>query len=117
MTCHNCKSLARKFGKNKQGKQRFYCNTCRRAFVERNETLRDDLRLPLDKALQCLQLLLEGCSVRSAERITGLVVEDVQADEMWTYVGCKEKNKVGKDNAEMDRLGDAYTFVAIERNS
>jgi IS1 family transposase len=96
----------------------------------------------LDKALQALQLLLEGCSVRSAERITGvhrdtilrtlllagerceklfedrirgLVVEDVQADEIWTYVGCKEKNKAGKDNA--DRLGDAYTFVGIERNT
>jgi hypothetical protein len=25
------------------------------------------------------------------------------------YVGCKEKNKAGKDNT--DRLGDAYTFV------
>ena len=142
MTCHNCKALARKFGKNRQGKQRFYCNTCKRAFIERQETLRDDLRLPLDKALQALQLLLEGCSVRSAERITGvhrdtilrvlllagerceklfedrirgLVVEDVQADEIWTYVGCKEKHKVGKENA--DRLGDAYTFVGIERNS
>jgi len=144
MTCHNCKAVARKFGKNKQNKQRYYCNTCKRAFVERTETLSEDSRLPLEKALQALQLLLEGCSVRSAERITGVhrdtilrtlllagerceklfedrlrgvPVEDVQADEIWTYVGCKEKNKAGKENAEQDRLGDAYTFVGIERNT
>src|ERR1043166_794382 len=72
MVCHNCKALARKFGKNRQGKQRFYCNTCRRAFIERTETLRDDLRPPLDKALQCLRMLLEGCSLRSVSRITGV---------------------------------------------
>lgn len=116
MTCHNCKALARKFGKNKQGKQRFYCNTCRRAFIERQETLRDDLRLPLDKALQCLHMLLEGCSLRSvsrltgvhkqtimdmlviagerceklmADRIKGVAVKDVEADEIWGF--CKMK--------------------------
>jgi hypothetical protein len=29
------------------------------------------MRLPLDKALLCLRLLLEGVSVRSTERVTG----------------------------------------------
>ena len=90
MTCHNCKALARKFGKNKQGKQRFYCNTCGRAFIERTETLRDDLRLPLDKAIQALQLLLEGCSVRSAERITGVHRDTI----LRTQIGrasCRER--------------------------
>ena len=30
------------------------------------------MRLPLDQAVRILQLLLEGMSVRSAERITGV---------------------------------------------
>lgn len=99
--------------------------------------------LPMDKAVLCLQLLVEGNSLRSVERITGVTshtlldllviagekaerlmsdkikdvpVRDVQADEMWGYVGMKEKTKKrqGKDT---ETLGDAYTFVAIERHS
>jgi len=72
MTCHNCKAKARKYGKNRQGKQRFYCNTCRKAFIEKTETLREDKRLPLDKVLQCVEMLLEGCSIRSVQRMTGV---------------------------------------------
>ncbi|MGA2902909.1 MAG: IS1 family transposase [Candidatus Korobacteraceae bacterium] len=98
------------------------------------------MRLPLDRALLCLQLLLEGNSVRSAERITGvhrdtilallevageraetlltqrirgLSVRDVQCDEIWGWVGMKEKNKT----IDTDLLGDAYCFVAIERTT
>lgn len=143
MTCHNCKALARKFGKNRQGKQRFYCNTCRKAFIERQETLRDDLRLPLDKALQCLNMLLEGCSLRSVSRLTGVhkqtimdmlviagerceklmtdrikgvAVKDVEADEIWGFVGCKNRHKLNKGITD-PKVGDAYTFVGIERNT
>ena len=98
------------------------------------------MRVPLDRALLCLQLLLEGNSVRSAERITGvhrdtilnllelagqraevllaqqirgLRVRDVECDEIWGWVGMREKNKT----IETDLLGDAYCFVGIERNT
>jgi IS1 family transposase len=99
--------------------------------------------LPLDKALSCLHHLVEGCSIRSTERITGVQrntimalllltgercarllehrikgvpVKDVQCDELWCFVKMKEKtkNQLGKED---DKLGDAYTFVAIERNT
>jgi hypothetical protein len=99
--------------------------------------------LPLDKAEMCLRLLVEGNSIRSTERITGvnrntildllvlvgekcerllndkirgLSVDDVQADEMWGFVGMKERTKKRQLRSETD-LGDAYTFVAIERNT
>ena len=72
--------------------------------------------LPLDKAVLCLQLLVEGNSVRSATRIAwvnlrtvidllilvgerceammggrikGVQVIDVQCDEIWSFVGMK----------------------------
>src|SRR5579863_3121222 len=88
-----------------------------------------------------LQLLIEGCSVRSVERISGLhrdtilrllvtagerceklmgrlivniPVKDVQADEIWSFIQKKEK-QCGPDDDP--NFGDAYCFVAIERNT
>ncbi len=96
-----------------------------------------------EKAMSVLQHLVEGCSVRTtsritgvhprtilnlltfvgerceqlmAQRISGLRVKEVQCDEMWGYVGMKEKTKAAKGKDEVT-LGDAYTFVAIERHS
>ncbi len=50
------------------------------------------------------------------EKFASLKVRDVQCDEMWGYVGMKEKQK-GRARQGVDTLGDAYTFVALERNS
>jgi IS1 family transposase len=95
---------------------------------------------PLDEAAKAIELLVEGCSVSTVERFTGLhhttilsllvlvgdkcerlleskvqaiPVADVQCDEMWGYVGCKQKRNVTGDPLR----GDAYCFVAIERNT
>ncbi len=101
------------------------------------------MRVPTEKAGLTLQLLIEGSSVRTTERVTGLhrdtilrllvqagekcaalmrrlivnvPVKQVQCDEIWGYVGKKEKNKTAAE-AENDGLGDAYCFVAIERHT
>ena len=42
-----------------------------------------------------------------------LPVRDVQCDEIWGFVGCKE----ARNSAGDPKLGDAYCFVAIERNT
>jgi hypothetical protein len=87
--------------------------------------------------------LLEGNSIRSTERITGLhrdtilrlpvlagercekflgkalvnvPVADVQCDEIWGYVFKKEAHKTPLV-AHNKGIGDAYCFVAIERNT
>ncbi len=87
-----------------------------------------------------IRMLLEGNSVRSTERLTGIhrdtiiglmveagekcerflekiirkvTVDDVQADEIWGFVGCKEKTAILKGYGE--EMGDAWTFVAVER--
>jgi IS1 family transposase len=51
-----------------------------------------------------------------AERISALPVKDVQCDEIWGYVGMKERSKPSTLK-DVDTLGDAYCFVAIERNT
>ena len=91
-----------------------------------------------DRAVLALQLLLEGNSIRSTERITGLdrntimrllvlagercaVLLDshmrnvhakrIQADEIWCYVGKKDKH-VRVDDP--DEFGNQWIFVAMD---
>jgi IS1 family transposase len=51
-----------------------------------------------------------------AERIKGVAVKDVEADEIWGFVQCKNRHKLNKGITDPHK-GDAYTFVGIERNS
>ena len=143
MTCHNCKIEAKKSGKDRKGNQRYRCNQCRKTFQEMKENLLGTMRIPMEKAEMCLQLLLEGMSIRSIQRITGMhqetilnllvlagdkcrqlmndkikgvAVKDVEADEMWGFVGMKKMTKLHKE-VTTPQVGDAYTFVGIERNT
>ncbi len=144
MVCHNCQIQAKRFGKDRKGNQRFRCNTCRKTFQSPKDKPLGSMYLPIDKALMCLHLLVEGMSVRSIQRITGVhrdtvldllvrvgekceqlldekirkvKVKDIQLDEIWAYVEMKEKTKNRKGKGDDDQLGDAYTFVAFERES
>jgi transposase-like protein/IS1 family transposase len=143
MTCHNCNSLCKRFGKHRNGTQRFRCKQCGRTVTEERDKPLDEMRISIDKALLCLSLLVEGSSIRSIERITGvhrdtissllvlagerceklmaeriksIAVKDVEADEIWGFVGCKNRHKLNKGITD-PHLGDAYTFVGIERNT
>ena len=91
----------------------------------------------------CLRLLLEGNSIRSIQRITGLhqetilnslilagercerlmnerikgvAVKDVEADEICSVLPWQQST-VQHAGVTDSQVGDAYTFVAIERNS
>ena len=139
MTCHNCRIKCQRFGKDRKGNQRFRCCQCYKTYSDRPERL-EGTYLPADQIASILRLLVEGMSIRSIERITGvhrdtilsvlvlvgercqrflertmygLPVRDVQCDEIWGFVGCKE----ARNSAGDPKLGDAYCFVAIERNT
>lgn len=143
MACAACKVECRRFGKHRNGLQRFRCPDCGKTYTEAHERPLGDMLIPMDKAVLALQLLLEGSSVRTTERITGLhrdtilrllvlagercerlmarlivnvPVKDVECDEIWGYVGKKEGHKNPTEKND-DALGDAYCFVAIERNT
>lgn len=87
-------------------------------------------------------MLLEGMSIRATSRITGMhydtigdliltvgancqnlldtqirnvEAKDVQVDEIWSFVGCKEKT-AARNNYDHDS-GDSWTVVAVERES
>lgn len=143
MNCPNCQKPAIKFGVHRNGLRRFRCKACKITFTEPHENHLDGMYLPEEKAVSVLQHLVEGCSVRTTSRITGvhvktilnllsiagekcerlmaekirsLKVKEVQCDEMWGYVGMKEKTKAAQDSDDK-MVGDAWTFVAIERYS
>jgi IS1 family transposase len=100
-------------------------------------------RLKIEKRIAAVSALVEGNSVRSIERMTGIhrdtilrlmvhvgstcegimgrliwgvPVKDVQCDEIWGYVFKKESHKQPFEKDD-DSIGDAYCIVAIERYS
>src|SRR5260370_16291361 len=51
-------------------------------------------------------------------KIKDIPVQDVECDELWSYIGMKARTKANKITAENDdSIGDAWTFTAIERHS
>jgi transposase-like protein len=142
MTCLKCESKnTKRFGKDRKGNQRFRCLDCNKTFLEPRDKPLDEMRLPIEKALLVLHLLVEGNSVRSTERITGvekktilsllikvgekcdrifekyvrnLKVADVQADEIWGFVKMKDKTRKRKGEDE-EGLGDAYLVRIVRR--
>jgi transposase-like protein/IS1 family transposase len=143
MTCHNCQLIATRFGKDRKGNQRYRCARCGKTFQEAKDKPLDNMYLPMEKAELCLRLLVEGNSIRSTERISGVnrntildllvlagekcerllnekikgvPVRDVQADEMWGFVGMKQKTAYRLEKTSAT-TGDAWTYVAIERHS
>jgi len=96
-------------------------------------------KLILDKQTTIISALVEGVSIRSIERMTGvhrdtimrlmvrvgdgcqqlmnqkmrnLSCKHLQLDEIWCYVSKKQRHV--KDSDDPDQVGDFYTWVAID---
>src|SRR5271154_1241780 len=72
MVCDNCQANCPRFGKHRNGLRRFRCVPCKRTFTEPHTRTLDTMYISQEKAVLALQLLLEGNSIRSTERITNL---------------------------------------------
>ena len=66
--------------------------------------------------LKLLALVGDGCERLLTERISAVPVQDVQADEVWSYVRAKQKTVERKKIADPN-AGDAYCFIGLERHS
>lgn len=131
-----------KYGKNKCGNQRYKCAVCGATFVPQTVGPLGNMRLTLKQATTALNLLLEGMSVRSVERVTGICrktladlttlvgancqrlldtkvtgveAKEVAIDEIWSFVFAREKVRVARGYSE--ERGDSWTFYAIERHN
>jgi len=97
--------------------------------------------LKTEKRVQIVRALVEGCSIRSTSRMTGAskntivkLLEDIgcacaeyqyrtlrnlqcrrlQLDEIWSFVGCKNKNV---ETAKNGGIGDVWTWTAIDADT
>jgi transposase-like protein len=60
------------WGKDREGNARRKCKACGTTFGIIPERPLGSMRLDLDKTTTCLSLLVEGSSIRSTERVTGV---------------------------------------------
>jgi IS1 family transposase len=99
--------------------------------------------LSRDQQVQIIAALVEGNSIRSVERMTGvhrdsimrlgvkvgegcrrlhdagmrdLQVSILELDEQWSFIGCKAKRASDEDKKSGER-GDCYVFVALDATS
>ncbi|MEN6366098.1 MAG: hypothetical protein ABFC88_04725, partial [Thermoguttaceae bacterium] len=129
----------KKYGKDRYGNQRFHCLICGKTWIqEKPQGQLGPMRLPVQTAKTILQLLLEGSSIRSAERITGvhrdticrlivrfgnacqdflgqkmrnLTLTHLQFDEQWTFVAKKQARLTTTERAERYDIGDVYLWT------
>ncbi len=141
MNCTHCKSEnTAKSGKDRKGLQRYSCKGCRKTFTEPHALA--GKKISIDDAVRVLAMLLEGMSIRSCVRLTGISKRSILAimvqagescrkftdakirnvpagtiecDEQWSFVGCKQKTaeRLRKGRG----FGDRYVFTAIDRDS
>ena len=141
MTCETCSVNCQRFGKHRNGLCRFRCPKCRKTFTEAHQRTLGAMYIPQDRAVLALQLLLEGNSIRSTERITNLdrntimralilagerckkLMDEkmrdlpcrrVECDEIWSFVGKKARHVRKGDPAE---FGDQWIFVALDADT
>jgi len=97
----------------------------------------------MSRRVQVIKVLVEGCSIRSSVRMTGvakntivkLVVDvgqacaayhdrtvrnvhsqRIQCDEIWAFVGCKERN-IPDAKACDPYIGDVWTSTALDADT
>lgn len=95
--------------------------------------------LPREKQIAVVNALVEGCSMRATERMTGVNRETIgtlllrvgdgcadlldesmrelsckrlEIDELWAFVGKKQRHVKPEDDAS--QVGDTWTFVALD---
>ena len=106
-----------RYGKTRDGRQRYQCKTCKKTFNERKGTMFYNRKTEEKDILECLALLAEGVRISSISRSKGFKedtilsflreaahhaeaveaimlneyeISQVQIDGLWTYVGHKK---------------------------
>jgi transposase-like protein len=106
-----------RYGKTKDGRQRYQCKVCKKTFNERKGTMFYNRKTQEQDIIECLALLAEGARISSLSRVKGFKedtilsflreaahyaqqveaillndyqISQVQIDGLWTYVGHKK---------------------------
>jgi IS1 family transposase len=101
-------------------------------------------RLPIDKQIQVVSALVEGCPIRGTVRMTGVAKntivkllvdlggkcsdylnehvvnlrsERVQCDEIWSFIAAKKKNVTPTLRERNPHAGDVWTWVGMDADT
>ncbi|MBN2296348.1 MAG: IS1 family transposase [Pirellulales bacterium] len=135
----------KRHGRDRNGNQRFRCILCGKTWTEKKpQGPLGPMRIPVEKAKLALQLLLEGNSIRSTERIThihrdticrlivrfgeacrdfldermqGLTLTHLQFDEQWTFVAKKQARLTITERENRGDIGDIYLWTCVDRKT
>jgi hypothetical protein len=66
--------------------------------------------------LNLLVLAGENCQRLFSNKVRNVKISQLQADEIWTFVQKKEGHKFPHE-AHSKEIGDAYTFIGLDRTS
>jgi len=119
--------------------QRYQCLRCGKSFSDKQPL--DGLRVDFKQACQVVNLLCEGMGIRAVARITNLHrdtvlsiletagakmesfldekvqdvnAENVQIDEIYSFVGCKPQTLLDRTDEER---GEFFTYLSVDRES
>src|SRR5258706_11810261 len=72
MTCSECEVTCQRFGTHRNGLRRFRCPQCKKTYTEAHRLTLGEMYVSEEKMLMAIKLLLEGNSIASTERVTGV---------------------------------------------
>ena len=128
----------KRFGYDRKHRPRVRCLLCGKTWTIREPKPLGDMRVSAENAKLALRLLVEGNSVRSTARITGLDkatvlklivrfgdacrtfldermrglrLSHLQFDEQWTYIARKQARLTVNEKAERHDVGDVYLWT------
>ncbi|MCA9248707.1 MAG: IS1 family transposase [Planctomycetales bacterium] len=137
-------SQKKKCGKDRYGNQRYKCKLCGKKWSDRPANPLGNMTTKPEDAKLALCLLVEGNSIRSTERITGLHRDTIckllvffgercrefldremrglqlthlEFDEQWTYVAKKQSRLTIEERATCHDKGDAYIWTCIDQKT
>jgi transposase-like protein/IS1 family transposase len=140
-TCHCCNGEAKKFGRFRNKNftvQRYRCLRCGKSFSDKQPL--DGLRVEFGQVCQVVNLLCESMGIRAVSRLTTLhrdtvlsiletvgakceafldqqihnvKAEQVQVDEIHTFVNCKQMNNID----DSPHRGEFFTYLSVDRAS
>jgi IS1 family transposase/ribosomal protein L37E len=134
----------KKCGRDRYGNQRYQCSLCGKKWSDRPANPLGNMTTKTGDAKLALRLLVEGNSIRSTERITGLHRDTIckllvhfgtackvwldkqmqglklthlQFDEQWTYVYKKQSRLTVEERAACYDKGDMFLWTCIDQQT
>jgi transposase-like protein len=134
----------KKHGRDPYGNQRWKCLTCGKTWVEAQPKPLGRMNVPVEDAKRALHLLVEGSSIRSTCRLTGLhkktvlkllvhfgeacrrfldqqmrglTLDHLEFDEQWTFVLKKQSRLTLEQRERCHDIGDVYLWTCIDQRT